>query len=189
MTMKKLLIMLLLSAFAAMSVVGCGGRAANPIATKEVGDRDLDCDDIEAEMSDLDAQARRLLGEQDNKTGKNVAIGLAGLVHYMAYMVLCRPVNCRKAGSAGNARPRAPLATACKKKGLRLLTRPSSHNPSKPQLLNNCGLLYLAVIPRKRKSNHRAGGVGGFGVVVFSKKSSRFSPKRNAIGPLISTEE
>ena len=80
MTMKKLLIMLLLSAFAAMSVAGCGGRAANPIATKEVGDRELDCDEIEAEMSDLDAQARRLLGEQDNKTGKNVAIGLAGLI-------------------------------------------------------------------------------------------------------------
>ena len=79
MTMKKLLIMLLLSAFAAMSVVGCGGRAANPIATKEVGDRDLDCDEIEAEMSDLDAQARRLLGEQENKTGKNVALGVAGL--------------------------------------------------------------------------------------------------------------
>ena len=78
MTMKKLLIMLLLSAFAAMSVAGCGGRAANPIATKEVGDRDLDCDDIEAEMSDLDAQARRLFGEQDNKTGKNVALGIAG---------------------------------------------------------------------------------------------------------------
>ena len=77
--MQKLLTMLLLSAFVAMSAIGCAGRTANPIATKEVGDRDLDCEEIEAEMSDLDAQARRLLGEQDSKTGKNVAIGVAGL--------------------------------------------------------------------------------------------------------------
>jgi len=39
----------------------------------------MECEVIEAEMSDLDRRARRLMGEQSNKTGKNVAWGLAGL--------------------------------------------------------------------------------------------------------------
>lgn len=70
----------LLAIFAALAVSGCGGGSANPIATREVGDRDLDCDEIEAEVVDLDARSRRLLGEKSGKTGKNVAVGVVGLI-------------------------------------------------------------------------------------------------------------
>ncbi|MGI9307184.1 MAG: hypothetical protein ACR2P5_07775 [Gammaproteobacteria bacterium] len=76
--LKKISAAFLLAVFAVLSVSGCGGKTANPISAKEVGDKELDCDEIEAEMSDLDARARRLLGEQSNKTGKNVALGVAG---------------------------------------------------------------------------------------------------------------
>lgn len=58
---------------------GCGGRAANPISVREVGDSKMDCEDIAYEMSELDSRARRLMSEQSNKTGKNAAWGVAGL--------------------------------------------------------------------------------------------------------------
>ncbi|MGI9296308.1 MAG: hypothetical protein ACR2QC_00240 [Gammaproteobacteria bacterium] len=70
---------LLLAVFAAVAASGCAGKTANPISAREVGDKDLDCDEIEAEMFDLDARARRLLGEQSDKTGKNAAILVGGL--------------------------------------------------------------------------------------------------------------
>ncbi len=60
-------------------VSGCAGRAANPVAVKEAGDNKMSCEDIVSEMSDLDQRARRLMGEQSSKKGKNIAWGIAGL--------------------------------------------------------------------------------------------------------------
>ena len=65
-------------AVAALPLAGCAGKTANPIATAHPQDKDMDCDEIEVEMHDLDARARRLMGEQSSKTGKNVALGIAG---------------------------------------------------------------------------------------------------------------
>ena len=76
--MKKSIYVCALCAMLLMS--GCGGRTANPIATKEIGDKNLDCESLEAEMSELDRKARRLLGEHSNKTGKNAAWALGGLI-------------------------------------------------------------------------------------------------------------
>ena len=74
---KKILAMLGLASL--LLLAGCGGRAANPISSKQPGDREMECPDIEAEMSDLERRARRLLGEQSAKTGKNAALGIGGL--------------------------------------------------------------------------------------------------------------
>ena len=60
--------------------IGCGGRSASPIASKDVGDSKMSCYEIEAELSDLDVKARRLLGEQSDKKGSNAAIFLGGLI-------------------------------------------------------------------------------------------------------------
>lgn len=74
---KNILAVLCLASL--ITLAGCGGRTANPIATKEVGDKEMECEDIEAEMSELDRRARRLISEQSAKTGKNAALGVGGL--------------------------------------------------------------------------------------------------------------
>ena len=76
---RKILAAILMAfAVIVLPLSGCAGKTANPIATKHPGDKTMDCEDIEAEMHDLDTRARRLLGEQSSKTGKNVALGIAG---------------------------------------------------------------------------------------------------------------
>lgn len=71
-----------------MTLAGCGGRTANPIATKEPGDKNMSCEDIEAEMSDLERKARRLMGEQSAKTGKNAALGVGGLIIFPVWFFM-----------------------------------------------------------------------------------------------------
>jgi hypothetical protein len=56
----------------------CGGRAANPVRPVQAGDSALGCDALRAEMSNVEAQAAALVPES-KKTGKNVALGTAGL--------------------------------------------------------------------------------------------------------------
>ena len=73
---KKLLMALCL--ILALSLGGCAGRTANPTATALPGDKELDCETLEAEMSHLDAEARRRFSQQSGKTGTNVALGIAG---------------------------------------------------------------------------------------------------------------
>lgn len=82
--MKKLIICALIALFLA----GCAGRSANPIATREVGDNKMECEEILAEMSELDRKARRLMGEQSAKTGKNVAWGVAGLFIWPLWLAM-----------------------------------------------------------------------------------------------------
>ena len=76
--MKNAICTMLLSAI--LLLPSCGGRSANPISVREVGDSKMDCEDIAAEMAELDSRARRLMSEQENKTGENVAWGVAGLI-------------------------------------------------------------------------------------------------------------
>ena len=78
-TRKTFAAILMAFAVVALPLAGCGGRAANPIAVAHPGDKDMSCDEIEAEMYDMDARARQLMGEESRKTGKNVALGVAGL--------------------------------------------------------------------------------------------------------------
>lgn len=62
-----------------LSLAACGGRSANPISVRDSADKEMSCVDIEDEMNELDRKARRLIGEESEKMGKNVALGVGGL--------------------------------------------------------------------------------------------------------------
>jgi Short C-terminal domain len=62
----------------AFLVAACGGRKPDPVATYKISDDSLTCDGIRAEMSFIDQQVAALIPET-KKTGKNVALGTAGL--------------------------------------------------------------------------------------------------------------
>lgn len=56
----------------------CGGRMANPIARHQFNDAQMPCAEILAEMSYAEQQINKLIPDS-KKTGKNVALGAAGL--------------------------------------------------------------------------------------------------------------
>ena len=59
-------------------VSGCAGRTANPVADYRIGDETRSCASLKAEVSQINADIARLVSDTD-KTGKNVALGVAGL--------------------------------------------------------------------------------------------------------------
>lgn len=63
---------------ALLFVSACAGRAANPIAAVQIGDDRRSCDALIAEMSQIDSNIAAKLPDTQ-KTGKNVALGVAGL--------------------------------------------------------------------------------------------------------------
>ena len=58
-------------------LVGCAGRDPNPVASYRVGDETLTCSGIKSEMAYIDTQVAKLI-PKSKKTGKNVALGVAG---------------------------------------------------------------------------------------------------------------
>ena len=66
-----------LAVAASIALASCGGRDANPVARTHVGDEELSCTAIETEIAEIDARVQELI-PQTNKTGKNVALGVAG---------------------------------------------------------------------------------------------------------------
>ena len=73
--MKKLSIFLAL--IATINLVACGGRAPNPVTVAQYGDQNKSCKALEFEMMNVQAEIQRLL-PKTNKTGQNVALGVAG---------------------------------------------------------------------------------------------------------------
>ena len=73
--MKKLLAVLLI---ASLSLLGCAGRAANPVLQDQVGDNQKSCDVLQVEMAGIQSQIQKLVPESD-KTSKNVGLGIGGL--------------------------------------------------------------------------------------------------------------
>lgn len=61
----------------AISITGCGGRAANPIMVSQYGDDKMSCAAMELEMHQAQSSVQRLVPQTD-KTGKNVALGVTG---------------------------------------------------------------------------------------------------------------
>ena len=59
-------------------VVGCGGRVADPVPEYKPGDDNMSCDALKTEMAHIESEVDALL-PQSKKTGKNVALGAAGL--------------------------------------------------------------------------------------------------------------
>lgn len=60
-----------------ITVVGCAGRAANPVMVNQYGDEGKSCKALEKEILFTEEEIKRLMPETD-KTGKNVALGVAG---------------------------------------------------------------------------------------------------------------
>lgn len=60
-----------------VSLAGCGGRVANPIMPMQYGDQQKNCEALAFDMANTEGEMRRLLPKSD-KTGQNVALGIAG---------------------------------------------------------------------------------------------------------------
>ena len=60
-----------------LTVTACGGRTANPVMVAQYGDQNKSCKALEFEMMNVQGEIQRLLPKTD-KTGKNVALGVAG---------------------------------------------------------------------------------------------------------------
>jgi hypothetical protein len=58
-------------------VIGCAGRAANPVMIQQYGDDKKTCQALEREMTFIQGEIQRLI-PQTEKTGKNVALGVTG---------------------------------------------------------------------------------------------------------------
>ena len=58
-------------------VMGCAGRAANPVMIQQYGDNEKSCQALEREMAFIQGEIQRLI-PQTEKTGKNVALGVTG---------------------------------------------------------------------------------------------------------------
>lgn len=58
-------------------LVSCAGKTASPVPQYQPGDKDLSCQQIELQIHDNQSKMLALVPQQ-NKTGKNVALGVAG---------------------------------------------------------------------------------------------------------------
>lgn len=58
-------------------LAGCAGRAANPVMVHQYGDERKSCKALEREIQFIESEIQRLI-PQTEKTGKNVALGVAG---------------------------------------------------------------------------------------------------------------
>jgi len=66
-----------LLAFVVTQVAGCAGRTANPVMIQQYGDMDKSCGALEKELAFIETEIYRLV-PQTEKTGENVALGVAG---------------------------------------------------------------------------------------------------------------
>lgn len=60
-----------------ITVAGCAGRAANPVMVNQYGDEGKSCKALEKEILFTEEEIKRLMPATE-KTGKNVALGVAG---------------------------------------------------------------------------------------------------------------
>lgn len=58
-------------------MTACAGRTPMPVASYQYGDEQKSCEELRAEMAGLDKRVQELLPDSQ-KTGKNVALGVAG---------------------------------------------------------------------------------------------------------------
>ena len=72
--MKKPICLLLA---VSLTISACGGRPANPVMVEQYGDDRRSCKALEMEMSNTQQEIQQLIPQTD-KTGKNVALGVAG---------------------------------------------------------------------------------------------------------------
>jgi len=71
--MKRIIFALCLISF----LSACGGRTPSPVMISQYGDNQKSCRALEFEMTSIQGEIQRLLPQRD-KTGQNVALGVAG---------------------------------------------------------------------------------------------------------------
>jgi hypothetical protein len=64
---------------ASLALYGCAGSTPHPVPQYQPGDNQLSCGQIVQELNDNQSKILSLLPKQ-NKTGKNVALGVAGAI-------------------------------------------------------------------------------------------------------------
>ena len=65
-------------ALSVVMVLGCAGRDAHPVSAYQYGDEKKSCEMLERELTQTKANIHKLIPETE-KTGKNVALGVAGV--------------------------------------------------------------------------------------------------------------
>jgi len=58
-------------------LMGCAGRAANPVMSSQPGDERMSCSALKSEMNEIQGNINKLL-PKESRTGQNVALGVAG---------------------------------------------------------------------------------------------------------------
>ena len=61
-----------------LNLSACGGRSANVVETEKWGDKYLTCEEINSEIKVAELNIKHLI-PKSSKTGKNAALGVAGL--------------------------------------------------------------------------------------------------------------
>lgn len=61
-------------------LTACAGRDAKPVAVMNAYDRDLSCEQIQAEIQSNEAKARQLVDEDNSAHNANIAIGAVGVL-------------------------------------------------------------------------------------------------------------
>ncbi len=72
---RKIFSLLMISSL--LFLTACGGRTPAPVMISQYGDQKKSCEALEFEMTNIQGEIQRLLPKTD-KTGKNVALGVAG---------------------------------------------------------------------------------------------------------------
>ena len=73
--------------FVSLMLASCAGRNPNHITVIKPGDETLSCSYIRGEMAEIDRRIQVLLPESQ-KTGKNVALGAAGVILFPAWFFM-----------------------------------------------------------------------------------------------------
>lgn len=61
-------------------LTACAGRDAKPVAVMNAYDRDLSCEQIQAEIQSNETKARQLVDEQSSSRNANIAVGAVGVL-------------------------------------------------------------------------------------------------------------
>jgi hypothetical protein len=119
------------SLIASIGLLGCAGRAANPVLQDQVGDNQKSCDAIQTEMSGIQSQIQKLVPESD-KTGKNVGLGIGGIFLLGIPWFFMDLTDAEKAEiNAYNMRYNKLLTIATQKKCQFLAVTPDTPEPAK----------------------------------------------------------
>ncbi|WP_061509529.1 hypothetical protein [Endozoicomonas montiporae] len=75
--LKRTITFALCIMFVSATLSGCAGRKAHPVTIRQYGDENRSCAALESELRFIESEISRLVPKTD-KTGKNVALGVAG---------------------------------------------------------------------------------------------------------------